>query len=164
MKAVSFFCEEHKIPIDNLLDIGMTNLEEARKAIKQEPDKLEYWINQARELSPSDMINTVRELHNKPPLVPKQQTRTVSLNFTSFKEWVKGQKCLECSAPATPHHWPRTDKMGGKFMVPLCDKHHRIAQDMGPLTWFASNNTWKVMANYLDKIGEILDKKEGEEK
>jgi len=161
MRVVEFFCEQHKVPPDDLLDIGMHRLDEVRKAIKLEPENINEWLARAREWSPSDLINAVRELRGRPPLKPKEKEDNPHVGTTSFFEFVRGLGCAEksseCSGPLQLHHWPSTKGAGGKYVICLCHYHHAIAQDLGPAIWFDAQ--WEVLANnHFDPLGEWLEK------
>jgi len=152
MDLYNFYIIKHKLLAEDIEDIHYKRLAEAMRAIKYQPERLQEWLDDCRVLSWKDLINKVRETRGKNPMPRTEAITSLPPGSPYNKEWVKQQPCLEClTKPSEPHHWPRTKGAGGRFMIPLCAKHHRIAQDMGPASWFASNNNWRAVANYLDE-------------
>ena len=153
MNLYDFYIVKHTLLAEDIEDIHHDRLLEVMSAIKAQPDKLEELITDCRVLSWKDLLNKSRETRGKTPMPVQKAKHLLSPPGSPYdKAWVKQQPCLEClaSPPSEPHHWPRTKGAGGRFMIPLCGKHHARAQDMGPATWFGSDKNWRAVANYLD--------------
>ena len=156
IELFNFYITEHELPVEDIEDIHYLRLTEAMKAIKLQPAKLNEYLEKCRVLSWKDLINETREARGKTPMPIQKAKHLLSPPGSPYdKVWVKQQPCLEynCGAPppSDPHHWPRTKAAGGKFMLPLCRKHHTLAQAHGPTRWFATGRNDRAVANYLDR-------------
>jgi hypothetical protein len=158
----NFYCKRHKQHIEDVHDLHHLRLAEIMKKLPDiSTNELEEWLHKLRNLSWKDVINAVREARGRAEMPQSKSTLdeppdsgSLFCNGTPYdKEYVKTLPCLECLAPppSEPHHWPRTKARDGKFMIPLCNKHHGIAQSLGPHTWFSKGNNWRAIANYLDR-------------
>jgi len=126
MDLYKFYVEKHGVHSEDIDDIHYLRLAEAKKAITKQPDKLWEWIDNCRVLSWKDLINAVRGVRGRAEMPHSKSTTDEPPTPGSpyDKKWVKSQPCLKCNKNAEPHHWPRTEKRGGRFMIPLCHEHH----------------------------------------
>jgi len=138
MNLYNFYIIEHGLQGSDIEDIHHERLLEAMKSIKKKPDRLFDYLEMCRELSWKDMINTVREARGLSSM-PHPEA------ITSFPS---GSSCIICGAtPAEQAHWPITEKMGGKFTIPLCRECHSEYHQHGDVTFYD---------HYKRKIGEWL--------
>jgi len=103
--------------------IHPTNAKAILSRCKNYPEERDELIGMARVNSSSDMINIINERRGKPPMMPKKEDGD----------------CLVCGRPADRHHYPRTQRVGGEFTIPLCREHHTEAHMMGVWTWSEKN-------------------------
>lgn len=138
MDLYEFYIIKHTLHHEDIEDIHYMRLLEAIKAIKLQPEQLEEWLERCRVLSWKDLINEIREARGKPQMPVQKATSS------------PGSSCIICDVtPAFDAHWPITDKMGGKFTIPLCAKCHDEYHVEGDITFYK---------NYKQKIGKWLAK------
>ena len=140
MDLVNFYILHHRLQAEDIHDIHHDRLLEAMKAIKVEPDKLHDWLSLCRELSWKDLINAVRGVRGRAEM-PESKPSTGEPPYP-------GSPCiLHPQRVAENAHWPITEKMGGKFTLPLCRECHNELHTIGDVTFYAK---------YKRKIGEYL--------
>lgn len=103
------------------------------------------WLERAETWSYADLINAVRKAKGRDSMSKTSfQMGEIPNNYIKY---VESCPCLLCARKSVKAHWPRTDKMGGNLVIPLCqfchDEYHR-----GEDTFFF---TYKV------KIGQWLE-------
>lgn len=114
------------------IEVGKLNIINSR--VSKYPEEAEEWLHKAQHLSQSDLINEVREIDGKPPML--MQARDVKnkeelFKFDDYVEFVKNHGCIlrDCndkSGVSDPHHFPRTKGAGAPdhHVIPLCRRHH----------------------------------------
>ena len=137
MNLYNFYIIEHGLRGSDIEHIHHERLLEAMKAVKKQPDRLFDYIEMCQELSWKDLINEIRKARGKTSMPIQKGNLLAPVPF-----------CIICGAtPAVQAHWPITDKMGGKFTIPLCAKCHDEYHVKGDVTFYK---------NYKRKIGEWL--------
>ena len=129
---------------EDITDVGYKRLMLVTPITRKNPELADEWIAEARTLSQSDLINSVREADGKQKMKPKQIKPKPSHSPPCILHPVRDSE---------PHHFPRTRKYG-KFTIPLCRECHTEAHSIGVVTWFDL---------YRAKLGEYLDKLTEEE-
>jgi len=136
---------------ENITDVGYKRLMLVTPITRKNPDQADKWLSEARVLSQSDLINTVRASEGKPPMIPRKNFQLLedSPVFSSYRDFVKSHPCiLHPARPSEYAHFPLTDKMGGKFGVPLCRECHAELHQIGDISWYSK---------YKRKLGEYLE-------
>lgn len=158
IKLFEFYILEHKLVIDDLVDIDSDKLLSAIPIVKVNPDPklIELTLDMCRHNSFKDIVNEAREASGKPPMKAENKNNRHLLSkpgASSYKEFVKSHPCILCGKKSDPAHWPRT-KVRGRFMLPLCRECHRHQEDL-PKGDFLQMYT-EPIDKYLTELAEYL--------
>lgn len=144
-----------EVPADVLCSIGHRRLQLILPLMVHEDETSGMWLERADTWSYADLINAVRKSKGRDSM-PKKKTsfqKATGEIPNGYVKYVESCPCLLHSyRKSEKAHFPRTDRMGGKFVIPLCRECHTelhiSAREGGVDTFFANNKA---------KIGQWLE-------
>ena len=121
--------------IDTLSRIGHWRLQIITPVVEGEHESevgdTDFWLDNAKVLSPSDLINAVRGFQGKPEMLqlPKEieDDKYYKFNKTGWIEFVRNSPCVvHRDRNSESAHFPRTRKRGAEDweVIPLCHECH----------------------------------------
>lgn len=111
------------VPADVLCSIGHRRLQLILPLMIHEDETSGMWLERADTWSYADLINAVRKEKGRDSMPKKTSFQGVVP--TSYIKYVESCPCLlHPNRKSEKAHWPTTDKMGGKFLLPLCQECH----------------------------------------
>ena len=139
---------EHNISDDILLELKHGRLQLLLSLIDDDP---EGWIDKGLTWSYADLINAVRKAKGRDSM-PKTSFQKGEIP-NNYIKYVESCPCLLHPARKSEKaHFPRTHRMGGELVIPLCRECHAelhtSAREGGIATFFANN---------FVKIGQWLE-------
>ena len=122
----------------------------------------DFWLEKAETLSESDLINEVRRVQNKPPMIPKPKEveNVYPFSFKDYLDFVKAHPCIICGEKEVDTaHFPTSRGAGGRDTdcIPLCRKcHSEIHQDHFDWLWL---HLKQVFGYFYDTFIECFELK-----
>ena len=126
------------VPTETLSKIGHRKLQIINPVVSTDSSdwiaNATLWIHNAEVLSESDLINEVRRVQKKPPMIPKpKEVEEPQIhNFNNYIAFIRAHPCIICGNHGVDaHHFPRTKGAGGKnsHRIPLCRVCHSESHD-----------------------------------
>ena len=104
--------------------LGIGKAQALVKYCREHPEERDELLEESKELSTSDVINTVREREGRLPM-------PVQKRVDSLKDG-----CILCGKHPEKAHFPISKGAGGEFTIPLCRECHSEYHSIGVDTWF----------------------------
>jgi len=144
MDLFNFYCTRHRQHLEDVHDLHHLRLAEVMKKLPNiATDEVEEWLHKLRNLSWKDSINAIRRARGRAEMPQSPSTQDKPPDSGPLF-------CCVCGGhPAEKAHWPITERMGGKFTIPLCRGCHEEYHTCGDVTFYE---------RYKRKIGEWLEK------
>ena len=143
--------------------VGHRSLQIINPVVEDNPDE---WIEKAKVLSESDLINEVRIAQGKAIMKPKEKEHVdvYPFDFESYIDYVRSCGCLVCGNPSEPHHFPKTKGAGGREqdVIPLCRKHHNEADDAFDFLVLYKGKIFEYFYNMFLTCFEIINGEKNE--
>jgi len=126
---------------ESLQDIALNRLQIIKPIAETDPSR---WLEEARVLSTSDLINSVREEKGREPMPREEPDHITSFSKkqrsgSSYTEIALSLPCPICGkVPVEKAHYPTTVKAGAKEdeFIPLCHECHMEQHQVGFISWF----------------------------
>jgi len=145
-----------QIPEATLISIDHSKLDIIAPVVEKDPAR---WIGEAANLSSRDLINETRQEQGREEmkvLATPPEDGAVEPAPSSYLAYVRKQACCACGRSGAVYaHFPRHERPGGKFGIPLChechDRYHHGEKDW---TW-ENRLGW---GKYLEDLVELMFK------
>jgi len=153
-----------------LSKIGHRKLQIINPVFKYDATVFDYevgeWLEKAKTLSESDLINEVRRVQGKPEMIPKPKEveNGYPFDFENYLSFVKAHSCITCgSGESDPHHFPKSKGAGGReyARIPLCRKcHSQCHSDPFDFLWLYKDDIFEYFYEVFLKCFELIRSKE----
>ena len=124
------------VPANVLCSIGHRRLQLILPLVSKAPRK---WLRYAETWSYADLINAVRKSKGRDSMSKKTSFHSGVVVPLNYLQYVESCPCLLCGKKSSVKaHFPRTKKMGGEFVIPLCAECHSGQHGIGVDSFFSS--------------------------
>lgn len=117
------------------------------------------WLERAETWGYADLINAVRKAKGRDSMPTKTSFHDVVPK--SYIKYVESCPCLlHPNRKSEKAHFPTTDKMGGKFIIPLCTECHIGDLHQQGIDTFFANNKVKIGLWLEQMVKDLIGGKE----
>lgn len=149
---------------ESLQDIALNRLQIIKPIAETDPSR---WLEEARVLSTSDLINSVREEKGREPMPREEPDHITSFSKkqgsgSSYLEFVRSHGCIfHPNKQSVAAHWPVSKGTGHKakdhWVIPLCVDCHAHLHDIGDISFLEAYRHQIAEYFYDSVIGRLFD-------
>jgi len=143
------YIEELYLSMDTLRHITYKRLQMILPYVAKNPDE---WLARAEHWSTKDFINAIRKEKGREPMKEVVKKKDLSGGYI---EYAKAYGCIHHrNRKPEMAHFPKTDKMGGVHVLPLCHSCH-----IGELHGIGVDSYFSLYKDkIMDFVFELIDK------